>query len=229
VVANEVKQLAGQTAKATQEIADQVSGIQASTTTAVHSIRAIAAKVAEIEELNAAIAAAIEEQEAATQDIAHNVALAADGSRSAVASVSGVTAAAAETNQEADRVLGASATLAKVTTELSQSVDMFLTAVSSDLAERRRAERHESRHAVDVTAGGQTHRLHMLDVSEMGVRITPNPGLRDGSVATVDMGDGPVGATVIWTSPTEAALKFNQRLAGVPTERSLPARASAAA
>jgi methyl-accepting chemotaxis protein len=144
VVANEVKQLAGQTAKATQEITDQVSGIQASTTMAVRSIRAIAAKVGEIEHLNTAIAAAIEEQEAATQDIARNVALAAGGSRSAVASVSAVTTAAAGTNQEARRVLSASETLSGVTTELSQSAEAFLAAVTSDLAERRRAERRES-------------------------------------------------------------------------------------
>src|SRR5262249_8606375 len=114
VVANEVKQLAGQTAKATQEISGQVSGIQASTTAAVHSIRAIAAKVGEIELLNTAIAAAIEEQEAATHDIARNVALAADGSRSAVTSAAAVTTVAGETNQEAHRVLGASETLSNI-------------------------------------------------------------------------------------------------------------------
>ena len=144
VVANEVKQLAGQTAKATQEISGQVSGIQASTTTAVHSIRAIAAKVGEIELLNTTIAAAIEEQEAATQDIARNVALAAEGSRSAVTSVGAVTTVAAETNQEANRVLGASGTLSNIATELSHNVETFLAAITTDLAERRRAERHES-------------------------------------------------------------------------------------
>jgi methyl-accepting chemotaxis protein len=144
VVASEVKQLAAQTAKATQEIADQVSGIQTSTTTAVHSIRAIAAKIGEIEHLNTSIAAAIEEQEAATQDIAHNVSLAADGSRSAVASVAGVTEAAAETNQEANRVLGASETLSTVTTQLSQSVEMFLAAVMADISQRQGDERQEA-------------------------------------------------------------------------------------
>lgn len=144
VVANEVKQLAGQTAKATQEISGQVSGIQASTTTAVHSIRAIAAKVGEIELLNTTIAAAIEEQEAATQDIARNVALAAEGSRSAVTSVGAVTTVAAETNKEANRVLGASETLSNIATELSHNVETFLAAISSDLVERRRAERRES-------------------------------------------------------------------------------------
>jgi methyl-accepting chemotaxis protein len=157
VVASEVKQLAGQTAKATQEIADQVSAIQASTTTAVRSIHAIAAKVGEIEHLNTAIAAAIEEQEAATRDIARNIALAAEGSRSAVASVAAVTEVAARTNREANRVSGASEMLSTVTAELSQSVEAFLAAVTSDLAERQLAERRESNSDIAVTAGGQTH------------------------------------------------------------------------
>ncbi|HWN50004.1 MAG TPA: methyl-accepting chemotaxis protein [Xanthobacteraceae bacterium] len=231
VVASEVKQLAGQTAKATQEIADQVSGIQASTTAAVRSIRAIAAKVGEIEHFNTAIAAAIEEQEAATQDIARNIALAAEGSRSAVASVAAVTAVAAETSREANRVLGASETLSTVTNELSQSAEAFLAAVTSDLAERRRAECRESQCDIGVTAGGKTHRLQMFDLSEMGVRITPNPGFQKGSAVTVDVGDGPVRATVVWTSPTEAGLSFDQGLADVPAKRTMPSadRPSAAA
>jgi methyl-accepting chemotaxis protein len=155
VVANEVKQLAGQTANATREIADQVAGIQASTTTAVHSIRAIAAKVGEIERLNTAMAAAIEEQDAATQEIARNVALAAEGSRSAVASVAAVTTAASETNREANRVLGASETLSTVTAELSQSAEAFLDAVASDLEERRRVERRESECDGSVEVGAK--------------------------------------------------------------------------
>jgi methyl-accepting chemotaxis protein len=216
VVASEVKQLAAQTAKATQEIADQVSGIQASTDTAVHSIRGIAAKVGEIEQLNAAIAAAIEEQEFATRDIARNVALAADGSRSAVASVGGVTAAAGETNQEANRVSGASQTLSRVTTELSQSVEMFLASVTEDLAERRRAERHDATCNISVTSGNQTRYLNMLDISTTGARVTPNPGLVEGAAVTVDIGDGPVKAAVIWTSNTEAGLRFERPLAKVP-------------
>jgi hypothetical protein len=61
-----------------------------------------------------------------------------------------------------------------------------------------------------VTAGGKTHRLQMFDLSEMGVRITPNPGLQKGSAVTVDVGDGPVQATAIWASPTEAGLSFEQ-------------------
>jgi methyl-accepting chemotaxis protein len=216
VVASEVKQLAGQTAKATQEIADQVSGIQASTTTAVHSIRAIATKVGEIQHLNTAIAAAIEKQEAAAKDIAHNVALAAEGSRHAVASVAAVTSVASKTNREADRVLGASETLAGVTSELSQSVEMFLAAVTSDLAERRRAERRETNQNIHVTAAGQTHRPQMLDFSENGARIAPNPGLQKGSAVTVDVGDGSTGATVAWANPAEAGLSFDEGLAGVP-------------
>jgi hypothetical protein len=82
-----------------------------------------------------------------------------------------------------------------------------------------------------VTAGRQTHRLQMFHLSEIGVRIAPNPGLQKGSAVTVDGGDGPVRATVVWTSPTEAGLSFDQVLADVPAKRTMPSadRPSAAA
>jgi hypothetical protein len=71
----------------------------------------------------------------------------------------------------------------------------------------------------------------MLDRSEVGVRITLNPGLQKGSDVTADVGDGPVRATVVWTSPTEAGLSFDQGLADVPAKRTMPSaeRPSAAA
>ena len=77
VVAQEVKSLAGQTAKATEEIAPHVAGIQTSTKTAVEAMRHVAASITEIEQVTTAIASAVEEQGAATQEISRNANLAA--------------------------------------------------------------------------------------------------------------------------------------------------------
>lgn len=138
VVAQEVKALAEQTAKATREIAELVSGVQVSTDTAVNSLQSIANKVEEISGLNIAVATAVEEQDAATREIAHSVSMASTSTERAVQSVHGVTSAAGETKKEADRVLSASTTLTNVTGDLSKNVEAFLNQVMDNLQERRR-------------------------------------------------------------------------------------------
>src|SRR5262249_34197118 len=87
VVAAEVKSLAGQTAKATDDIPKQLGAIQAASNEAATSIRAIAATMAEVTELADSIASAVNEQDAAAREIAENIARAADGSSLAAQSV----------------------------------------------------------------------------------------------------------------------------------------------
>lgn len=97
VVASEVKQLAAQTAKATEEIGTQITGIQGATDRAVQSIKGIAQVVAEIDQIASSIAAAVEEQGAATREIARNVAEAAEGTNRVAATIGQVTEDVAET------------------------------------------------------------------------------------------------------------------------------------
>ncbi|MBV1799942.1 methyl-accepting chemotaxis protein [Siccirubricoccus sp. G192] len=91
VVASEVKQLAAQTARATEEIASQITGIQGATEQAVRSIKGIATVVSEIDHIAGSIAAAVEEQGAATQEIARNVAEAARGTTHVSTTIAEVT------------------------------------------------------------------------------------------------------------------------------------------
>jgi methyl-accepting chemotaxis protein len=97
VVASEVKQLAGQTAKATEEISQQIGAIQGATAEAVRSIKGIAGVIAQLDQVAAAIAAAVEEQGAATQEIARSVAEAAAGTTEVSATIAEVSAGAGET------------------------------------------------------------------------------------------------------------------------------------
>ena len=101
VVASEVKNLANQTAKATEEIATQISGVQASTEDAVTAIEAITRDIQEVDQIASAIAAAVEEQAAATQEIARNVEQAAAGTDEVSANIAGVNQAATETGAAA--------------------------------------------------------------------------------------------------------------------------------
>ncbi len=126
VVASEVKNLANQTAKATDEIGQQISGVQDATRQAVEAIRNIGGTVGRINEINASIASAVEEQGAATQEIARNVEQASAGTQEASASVSAVKQAADDAGHAADQVAAASGELSTMAEKLRGEVDRFL-------------------------------------------------------------------------------------------------------
>jgi len=126
VVAGEVKALATQTAKATDEIAAQVSEIQAATQDAVSVIGGIGAVIGRINEITSSIASAVEEQAAATQEIARNVEQAAAGAKTVNQTIHQVSVSAKETGQSAGSILTAANDLSSRSTVLKSSVDMFL-------------------------------------------------------------------------------------------------------
>ena len=129
VVASEVKLLANQTAKATDDIAAQVRAIQQATREAVNAIGEISATVANSNSISAAIAAAIEKQEATTQEIARNVLEAAKGTRGVSTNIMGLNRAADETGQAANMVLSSAAGLAEEADTLRSEAERFLSSV----------------------------------------------------------------------------------------------------
>ena len=131
VVASEVKSLAVQTAKATEEIASHILGVQNSTTSAVAAIRQIAERMVEINQHAGAVAASVEQQNAATGEISHNVASAATGTSHVVSMLGEVTGAASETRASAEIVLGASETVASAVARLRDEVEDFLKKVAA--------------------------------------------------------------------------------------------------
>jgi methyl-accepting chemotaxis protein len=130
VVAAEVKSLAVQTAKATEEIASHILAVQQSTGGAVEAIRKIAGRMHEINQYTTAVAAAVEEQSSATGEISHNVASAAQGSGHVVAVLSEVVGAASETRRSADVVRDASQTVETAVANLRLEVEDFLAKVA---------------------------------------------------------------------------------------------------
>ena len=126
VVAGEVKALATQTAKATDEIAAQVAEIQAATQGAVNVIGGIGDVIGKINEITASIASAVEEQAAATKEIARNVEQAAAGAKTVNETIHQVSVSARETGQSAGGILTAANDLSNRSTVLKSSVDTFL-------------------------------------------------------------------------------------------------------
>ncbi|WP_448188775.1 methyl-accepting chemotaxis protein [Azospirillum sp. sgz301742] len=129
VVATEVKNLAGQTAKATEEISAQVSEMQAATGGAVEAIRTISDAVATISHTVTGIAEAMQQQGSATREIAQNVNHAAEGTQDVMRNIAEVTTAADKTGSAADAVLTASRELARQADMLRNEVTGFLNKV----------------------------------------------------------------------------------------------------
>ncbi len=129
VVAAEVKALATQTARATEEIASQITAIQGATQTSAASIQAITQTIRRVNEVSTTIASAVEEQGAATQEISRSVQQAANGTTAVSGNISTVTQAARSTGEAASRVLRAAVDLARNGTLLRAEFDSFLRAV----------------------------------------------------------------------------------------------------
>jgi methyl-accepting chemotaxis protein len=129
VVASEVKALAEQTAKATGEISQQITGIQSATQESVTAIREIGGTIGRLSEIASAIAAAVEEQDAATQEITRNVQHAARGTQQVSANVGDVQRGAAETGSASSQVLSAAQMLSRDSNRLKLEVGKFLESV----------------------------------------------------------------------------------------------------
>ena len=129
VVAAEVKELAGQTTRATEEIADQVARIQKDVGEAIDAIRTIAVTIGEVDQISTDIAAAMNQQGAATQDISSNVQRAAHGTEQVSGRIDDVRRGAGQTGAAATQVLGAAQELARHSQDLGREVQEFLSGV----------------------------------------------------------------------------------------------------
>lgn len=130
VVAGEVKNLATQTSRATDEIAQQIEAVQLSTKDAVQAIQSIGKTIIEIHQISTAIASAVEEQGAATQEIARNVQQAATGTQDVSQHIGGVNEAADITGQAAGAVVSAATSLSRESEHLREIVQKFLSGVN---------------------------------------------------------------------------------------------------
>jgi methyl-accepting chemotaxis protein len=126
VVASEVKSLAGQTAKATTEISEQVAAIQGASDETLVAIKNVIEVITEIDQIGSAIASAINEQGSATREIARNIQQAANGTQDVSSNISGVQQAATDAGAAATQVLGAAEHLSRQSHELAGQVNRFL-------------------------------------------------------------------------------------------------------
>jgi methyl-accepting chemotaxis protein len=125
VVANEVKELAKETAKATEDIGQSIESIQTDTKEAVTAIATISEIIAQINDISSSIATAVEEQSATTNEMARNVTEAAKGAGDIAKNITTVTEVAQSTSMGASQTMNAATDLARMTAELKQLISRF--------------------------------------------------------------------------------------------------------
>ena len=129
VVAQEVKALAAQTAKATDEIGKQILGMQSATQESVDAIKQIGAVILQRSDVSGVIAAAVEQQGAATREIARNVQMASDGAVKVGSAIADVHQGAADTGSASGQVLSSAQSLSNQASQLKLEVDGFLASI----------------------------------------------------------------------------------------------------
>jgi methyl-accepting chemotaxis protein len=208
VVAAEVKALSEQTAKATDEIAQQIETVQSTTDTAATAIRAIGDQVGQIHGMATSVAAAVEQQQAATTEIARNVHVAATGTQKAADSSSVVTEVADRTGTEAKRVSSSSDQLQAVSKSVMQAVEELIEMLATDLSERRAASRQTVDKVVIIKKDGASAEVRASDISTGGMRVSPIKGIAVGDQVNIDFGFDRLDAKVVWIRADGCGLQF---------------------
>ncbi|MGE5545256.1 MAG: methyl-accepting chemotaxis protein [Solirubrobacterales bacterium] len=171
VVANEVKNLANQTARSTEEISQQLGKIRSLTDAAVTSVTGIGATIGKVDQVATSIAAAMEEQTAATREISRNVVETSNAAHEVAQLIAAVSQDATETGQQAAGVRVISGQVADNITELRQ-VLVRLVRTSTAETNRRMFERVAVDANCEVVVGGTTQDARLRDISEGGACIS---------------------------------------------------------
>ncbi|HYE50341.1 MAG TPA: methyl-accepting chemotaxis protein [Azospirillaceae bacterium] len=186
VVAGEVKNLAAQTARSTEEITRQIAEIQSVTQVAVSAVQEIGRTIQEMDQISSTIAAAIEEQGAATQEIARNVIQAAEAAREVSARIADVSNEAAATGERAGTVRG---TASDVASSIGALRSVLVRVVRTSMAEvdRRAHQRYAVEQPCTVTLAGQRVETVMRNLSQGGALVDAAGAVAQGLAGTLSV------------------------------------------
>ena len=213
MVAGEVKALAAQTAKATAEIGSQIDTVRTATSDAVTAMAEIGGIIGKINEVSAAIAAAVEQQNATTHKIAASVQAVSNATAGTAQAMEHVVSVADNAGSASRDVLTGAVQIGREAETLRTEVDQFLVAVRDDTAdERRRYERVATNGALaNVQSKGQpATRMTLRNVSRGGAALASDWTMPTGTQVEVELPDagGPVPARVVRCGNGELAVVF---------------------
>lgn len=214
VVATEVKDLAEQTAKATDEIYGRITGIQTSVRDAAGAIGNIAQKVNQIQELTGSIAGAIEEQRATNEEIARSAKSASESTANAAGSMTAVSGAVLQTSEESSSVNSASDLVTQASKNLAEDVEKFLEGVTRDVENRRKASREAISEGITITfSDGRQSHSQLADISANGAQVLGTDSIALGERLKLTFQDGTeLLCSVIRNTDSGCGVEFDETL-----------------
>jgi methyl-accepting chemotaxis protein len=206
VVATEVKSLAQQTAKATEDIDRQVAEIRRASQDVVSAVGRISGTIGNMSTISASIAGAVEEQNAATSEIAAAVQRAATETRNVIAGID-------DLPRTADGMRSAAGSLSTLAADLEQqatTLDAEVGRLLQELNDRRQAPRYKADSPVTVSHNGRDVPSRIIEISEGGARLQAIAGIQTGAMILLRFPDGAsVEARIIWTTASQAGVVFD--------------------
>ncbi|WP_158258226.1 methyl-accepting chemotaxis protein [Rhodopila globiformis] len=191
VVASEVKQLASQTARSTEEIGRHIDQVRKATSASVVAVGRIEQTITEVNQIAASIAAAVEQQGAATAEIARNVSETASAAGEMTARTTEVSTEAGDTGRHADDVRDNATGLVGAMDDLRHTV-IRVVRTSTTEVDRRADRRYQIDAACQVTINGQSHQARVVDLSASGVQVSGSLPVQAGDRCTISIqGIGP--------------------------------------
>ena len=214
VVAGEVKALAAQTAKATDEISTQIAAIRGATGEAVEAVQEVRSAIAQVNEVAAAISAAVEEQSATTREIAASVQTVTTVTQASTQAMQDVSSVSDDTEAASQSVLNHADEVGRTADVLRSELTMFLEAMAkTDEEDRRRYERIDGG-GVQTTlrvAGQNDMRLAIMNISRGGLAVQTDWFAPAGTEVQLELpGTGPVAARTVRTQNGILVLTFRQ-------------------
>jgi methyl-accepting chemotaxis protein len=214
VVANEVKALAAQTARATDQIGAQIVVIRAATGEAVNAVREVGLAIGQVDVVATAIAAAVEQQAAATQDISGNVQNVTGATAASAQAMEQILTIVERTDTASQSVLSAADEVGGTADTLRAEVDDFLSAMTKDDVEERRAYERMSGSGATTSLsiqGGGTFLAVVRDISRGGVSLKCDGTASPGTAVLVDLpAGGAVPGRVVRTEDGVVSVAFRQ-------------------
>ena len=215
MVAGEVKALAAQTAKATEEIATQIAAIRGATGEAVSAVSEVSASIGQVSEVAAAIAAAVEQQSATTRDIAASVHTVTVATQDASQAMQNVTTVSESTEQASESVLQNADEVGRTADVLRSELTLFLQAVAkTDEEDRRRYERIDAQGATVTlhAKGREAMRITMTNLSRGGAALRSDWSAPAGTAVELELPGGgeAVAARIVRGEGGMLALAFRQ-------------------
>jgi methyl-accepting chemotaxis protein len=205
VVATEVKALASQASRATQEIEKHIADVTRATDSMVSSVGEISGVVAEVSRTSGVIAGAVEAQSRAAFDIRSSLERASDGNEAAARAIGALPDTARETEETAREMNDISNEMA----EMSRAMQEQLNALLEEMTDKRLSVRYASRETVEIELNGVLRSVALLDISESGARLGLTPGVAVGAAVTLCFHDGVhMPGRVIWAGADSFGVAF---------------------